>query len=118
MERALLAGAALAAAFCLQLDEAQAQPRSASGSCRTMSEVYGPADIWWGRFAGGKPPVRIGRPAESRAFEVCFHAQRDCETWLANLKAEYSYRPEWYECQQGYAPEGRAAPWWRKTPRG
>jgi len=111
MRTVFLAAAAL---FAVVLAEpATAQPRPAQGDCRAMSAAYGAANLWWGRFSGGKEIMGFGDtdPIIVRTYEVCFTSQRSCEAWLYEMKSEYNIAPRWNQCDRGYRSKAPLRPW-------
>jgi hypothetical protein len=72
------------------------------------------ANVWWGRFAGGKATFRSGGGQKIRTFtsEGCFRSARACDSWLLALKTKYNARPIYNQCRRGYEPGADVPPWY------
>lgn len=72
------------------------------------------AQVWWGRFAGGRnngPSGNDGRKI-THTSEGCFPSEGACESWMLALKTRYSAKPIYNHCQFGYDPGAPVPPWW------
>lgn len=115
MRYAVLSGLAVMAAMLVH-HPAAAQPRPAEGDCRAMSAAYGAANVWWGRFSGGKEIIGFGGndPIVVQTYEACFASQKSCQDWLYGLKSEYNIQPRWNQCDRGYRAGVPLKPWYQR----
>lgn len=67
------------------------------------------ANVWWGRFAGGRDVPPGG---DTYSAEGCFPSRGACLAWLRDLKGRYSARPLYNQCRDGYQPGAAVPPWW------
>lgn len=83
---------------------AAAQPSPATTpSCVGVAHTPAAAQVWWGRFAGGREHVfsRVTAPI-GVVVEGCFPSGAACENWLYGMKGEYSALPILAACSRGY----------------
>jgi hypothetical protein len=71
------------------------------------------ADVWWGRFAGGKlSSTQDSRSGSPLRAEGCFTSRNACRAWMTALKTEYAETPIYNQCRLGYEPGAPIPPWW------
>jgi hypothetical protein len=74
-------------------------------NCPAMVAQIPAAQVWWGRFSGGREETMGERDGiVPKTTEACFRTRQECERWLYDLKSEYQYDPRWNQCRLGYAP--------------
>jgi hypothetical protein len=102
-----LMAAALLALPALGGGPAAAQPLVATTpSCVGLAGTPEAAQVWWGRFAGGREEPTGGITAPiGISIEGCFPTRGACEHWLYEMKGAYSallLPPGTNSCRRGY----------------